>query len=54
MNKYQIKSRINYMDFIMNDLFIIGVFFTLRSIADVSNHEMRLNALPLLKKSTNS
>jgi hypothetical protein len=54
MDKFRIKSRINYMDFIMNDLFIIGVFFTLRSIADVSNHEMRLNALPLLKKSTNS
>lgn len=54
MNKYQIKSRINYMDFIMNNLFVIGVFFTLRSIANVSNHEMRLNAVPLLKKSTNS
>ena len=54
MNKYQIKSRINYMSFIMNNLFVIGVFFTLRSIADVSNHEMRLNAVKKKKKSTNS
>lgn len=54
MNKYQIKSRINCMSFIMNNLFVISVFFTLRSIANVSNHEMRLNAVPLLKKSTNS
>lgn len=38
----------------MNNLIVLSVLFTLRSITDVSNHDMRLNALPLLKKSTNS